>query len=391
MWMLRWFRWLSGYVIFEAQGGLCERFLRLVSEDGVHLWDVCHTAYGVRAVCAARDYRRLRRAAARTGTRVRHLRQRGAYVAARPLKKQSGLLTGAVLALAVYMVLAARVWVIDLPSGDPTLVSQVEQCLEKANVRRGVPIRDIDVAAVRMAAVTDVPALHALGLSFEGCVVHVEWRLQEEELAKPDETPANVIAAADGVILSAQVTAGQSMIRVGEAVVEGELLVCGAVETERETLFRHATATVIARTEREVTVTASLTETEEAYGRVIAQPTLYMLGMRLPLYSALATSDDYDVYRETSWLRFCDMPLPLGVEWTVYAARTARERVLTKEQAERLARLRADAALCAQSPSAAVTQATYDGVWNGEEYTLTARYVCNEDIAQTVPLLIAGA
>ncbi len=391
MWILRIGRWFSGYVVFYAQGGLCERFLKLLSENGVRLWDIVHTEDGVQATCAVRDYRRLRKAAARTGTRVRHRRQQGAYVVVRPVWRQSGLLIGAIAAIAVYMVLAARVWVIDLPTGDPSLVAQVEQCLYDANVRRGVPIRDIDVAAVRMAAVASMPELHALGLSFEGCVVHVEWRLQEEAIPKPDDTPANVVATADGVILSAQVTAGQSMIQVGEAVVEGELLVCGAVETERETLFRHAAAKIMARTERNVTVTASKTETIPTDGRRIDQPTLYMLGGRLPLYTAAPPPEGYDVRWQTAWLRFLDTPLPLGVEWTSFVERVPRAVSLSEAQVEQLAHCRAQAALAAQSPLAAVTDAVYEGSWDGDTYCLTARYVCKEDIAKTVPLLMETA
>ncbi len=391
MWIIRWWRWVCGYVVFDAEGGLCERFLKRLSDDGIRLWDIRHKDNGLEATCRVRDYGRLRPAAARTGTRVRHRRQSGAYVWWRPWRHRSGLIVGAIVAVIIYMVLATRVWVIDLPPCDPMLRMQITACLERAGLHHGASIREVDVASLRMDAVASIPAIHSLSVSFEGCVAHVELRLQEQAVPKAGDDPANVVAAVDGLILSAQVTAGQSMIQVGEAVTQGELLVCGAVETERETLFRHAAATVIARTEREVTVQAARTEMIGVAGRRVEQPTLCVFGCRLPLYSPMRSEEGYTVSEEERFWHLFGTPLPLGVTWTVFTEQTERAVSFTEEQAERLAMQRAYAALAAQSAAARITDRTATGRWEGDTYHLTVRFVCEEDIARTVPLLTEQA
>jgi len=387
VWILGWWRWLVGYVLFRAQGGLCERFMKQVSEDGVRLWDVHPSAEGFTAICRAKDYRRLRPAAARTGTRVRHLRQCGAYVRLRPVMRRSGVLVGALVAMVVYLMLGGRIWVIDLPPCEPALEAGIERCLARSQVRLGAPIRDVDVEQVRMEAVADLPQIHSLSVYFEGCIAHVDIRLQEDQPKAPDTSPANVVAAVDGQILSARVTAGQSMMQVGEAVVEGELLVCGAVETEQETLFRHAAATVIARTERTVTVSASRREWIPAAGRRYDQPTLCFLTGRLPLYSPVGSTDGCVQTGQERWWRLFGVTLPVGTEWTVYTEIVDREVQYTDEQVVAIARLRADAALAAQNGAAVIGRTEEEGYWNGDTYTLTVRYTCEEDIARTVPLL----
>ncbi len=384
MWIWRWWYWLCGYVVFEAQGGLCERFLGLVSEE-MPLWNVHHKNDTLTATCFVWDYKRLRSAARRTGTRVRHLSQHGAYHWCRPMRKRMGLMVGGAMALALYIVLAGCVWSIDVQVEDAALRHRIEQQLAASGVVCGVRMREVDVATVRMAAIAEIEELHQLSLYFDGCIARVEVRLQEDTVAPPDATPAHIVAAADGRILSAQVTVGQSMFLVGEAVVEGELLVCGAVETEKGILLRHSSAIITAETTREVIATACKEEWRSAVGRTIRQPTLYVFGRRLPLYSAARGTDDWLVTTKEQRLTWRGVRLPIGWDWVVYEEPVEQRVTYTEEQVKALAEKRLEAAFLQSYPDAQITDVSYEGEWNGTEYRLRGVYTCVEDIAKVVP------
>ena len=63
MWLQEWERWCRGAVTFRAEGGLCERFLNLLTrgEAAVPLWHVVRTPHAVTATMRAADYAALRK------------------------------------------------------------------------------------------------------------------------------------------------------------------------------------------------------------------------------------------------------------------------------------------------------------------------------------------
>lgn len=368
---------------------MCERFLQMLSEGEhpVEVWHVQYAQGAITATCRIGDYKRVRPAARRTGTRVHHVRQSGLYRWWRPLAARGGLLVGAAMAMVLYMVLASSIWVIDVQVEDAALRHRIEAQLAASGVTRGTAIRDVDVATVRMEAIAAMEELHQLSLYFEGCVARVEVRLQGETLSPPDPRPANIVAATDGLILSTQVTAGQSMVKVGEAVVEGDLLVCGAIETEKGMLFRHATAIIRAQTTHEITVIASKEEWRSVTTQTRIQPTLWLFDCALPLYSEMAVTEETIETNGEKFLTLFDTPLPLGVTWIRREERAEEPVSYTTAQAETLARWRLTQLARQTLAGVEIADVTYDGVWDGAVYRLTATFTCIEDIAKTVPLL----
>ncbi len=385
---MRWWQWWVGEVDFRCEGGLCERFLSLLTEqEGVAIRRVRTTDGCVTATCRAADYRKVRRPARRTGTRVRAVKRHGVSFRLRRFRRRPGLLIGAASALLVYMVLASCIWVVDVRTEDPALRDAVERELAACGVAVGAPARNADLPAVRMRVIAGVEELHQMSVYLEGCVAHVDIRWQEEGAARPDSTPANVLAACDGQILSMRVTDGQAMVKTGDAVVAGDLLVCGAIETEQGVLLRRAAATVTARTERRFSVTVSRAQALELDGRVIVQPTVQLLWWSIPCYSPTAFSESYEVSTERSAVRWMDTPLPLGIRQTVYTERRLREQVFTDDQMKTIAKARLQAQAAAAIGAATVERVDYEEQWTDAGYTLCGRYICVEDIAVQTPLL----
>ena len=68
--------------------------------------------------------------------------------------------------------------------------------------------------------------------------------------------PTNLKAAADGIIKRIDVTSGNCIVKVGDTVAKGDILVSGMEERADGTKFVHSAGRVTAVIEREVTVTA---------------------------------------------------------------------------------------------------------------------------------------
>lgn len=386
MWLWRWLRWLRGEVRFRAQGGLCERFLNQLRAQSIVLWDVETQEDGVIATCKASQYRRVRAPARRTGTRVRAVSYKGAAKRFRPFRHRVGLLVGAALGTAVYILLASRIWAVDIAVSDNMLREQVERELAACGIAVGEPIKAADVTAARMRTVAGVPEVHRIEVSFDGCIVHVAVSMQEDSIVLPDTTPANIVASHDGRILEMRVSAGQAVGKVGEGVVAGDLLVSGAVETKAGILFRHASAVVLAQTEHVFEASASKEEYIETYAQSHEQPSVMFLSWEIPLYTAVAHTDHWDVSEHERYVRLFGTQLPVGIRSRVFSKRERVRVAYTAQQVERLAKERVTAAAVLPD-TAVVTGVTYTGYWEGDTYRIRAQYTCVEDIAKEVPLL----
>lgn len=388
MWLWRWWQWWIGEVTFSAEGGLCEDFLNLLTEqEGVSLWDVHKEEDRLTACCRASSYRAVRRPARRTGTRVRATAKRGCCFRFRRVSKRVGLLIGAAIAMAIYMILASFIWVIDVQVEDPLLAARVEEALGKSGLAVGTPSGAVDLGFVRMHAITELSELHHVAVYLDGCTARVEVRLQEPSAPLPDKSPSNVVAAFDGRIVEMQVASGQAMVKTGDAVVQGDLLVCGAIETQNGVLLKHASAVINAETSHTFCVEVPLCETRPVREKRIVQTRWRCLWWELPLFSSVPIGEDYTVTERYTPLRFLGTDLPVGVHETVYSAPCDATLRYTAEQAECIAKRRLQAHAAATLEDAVIRRVTYEGVWEDEVYRLRGVYDCTEDIALQAPLL----
>ncbi|MBR5134011.1 MAG: sporulation protein YqfD [Clostridia bacterium] len=389
MWIWRMWRWLCSEVRFCAQGGLCEAFLNSLREDGIVLWDVQIRDGVVTASCKASAYRRLRAPARRTGTRVRAVSYRGASKTFRPLRKRGGLLVGALAATAFYMVLASHIWVVDIAVDNEAVRQAVMNELAACGIAVGRPLDKADPSALSMRAVAAVDGVHDVFVWFDGCIAHVDVRTQEKEIVHPDTSPGNVVAKRDGRILELRVAAGQTMVKVGEGVVAGDLLVSGAVETTAGVYWRHASAVVTAQTERVYEGYAAREETVEVETARCDQRTVTALWWRLPLYSSVTFSDTWTATTTTAPLTMFGTPLPVGIETRTYIRREPMTVRYTDEEVMRLATARATAKAAAHNEGIAVVDTVTEGEWDGDTYRVRVVTTCEEDIAEEVPILFA--
>lgn len=391
--MLVWnaWRWMRGTVTFRAEGGMCERFLTLLGtlDPPLAVWDIRREEHAMTLCCRASDYARLRPTARRTGTRVRALKKSGLPFRAKPLIARMGVLVGMAIATVLYMLLGSRIWIVDVQVEDPMLAARIEACLADNGVGIGTLMRDVDVPSLRMRAIAQMEEINQLSLYFDGSIARVGVQLQKESASPPDTTPSNIIAASDGRIVTMRATVGTPMVMEGEAVVKGDLLVCGAVETEKGTLLRHASAVILAETTHTFEQHVSLTELLPCEGRVIEQPSLYLLSWRIPLYSQAAFDETWTVTTKRRFLTLFGTTLPLGIESGIYTEQTQIAVTHTREEAEQLARERLDARIASQLADAQVNDITFEGVWEEDVYCLRAICQCTEDIATQIPLNIA--
>lgn len=388
MFLLRWWRWLLGWVVWEAQGGAAARLLNLFTDGDLQAWGFQHGVGALCGCCFARDYKRMRPYARRTGMRVRVREKHGLPFLLRRYRLHGGLAVGAAAACLLLWFLSGRMWVVSVSGVSAEKAPAVTQTLEELGVYIGAPTGKIDQLDIQFEALERLPDITWLAVNMEGCIAHVE--AVERLVGEPpqeDITASNLVAARDGRIVNITIVSGQRVAQVGDGVAEGTLLASGVVDTTVGPLLRRSMGVVLAETTREIRVEVPLSETLLLpTGEELVQSDLLFFGLQIPLYANLPVEGDYVLTEQNQPVTVNGVSLPIGIRNHRYALLRPTLVTRTAEEAAALARERLLEQEAEELATATIQNRTETAELVGDRYILTCTYNCIENIAKEVPI-----
>ena len=286
----RFLRWTKGSVTVRVRGSSIERFLNASARAGVRLHAVRRTD-PAELTCAlsVADFRRLRPYMRRTGCRIHLTGRRGApFVAARFWKRRV-LVAGAGLLAGLWLVLGNFLWVIDLRI-DPGLPREaVVARLHELGVYTGAPIWAIDETWARNMLINSFEEVGFATVARRGNAARVEVRARATDPEMRDEKAHTGVAAARaGVVTGLEVTGGEAVVKIGDAVEKGDLLISALVHPRTETAapyLSHGMGRVTARTWYDFAAAAPASQPQKRYtGKTRTQYALVFGNRRINLY-----------------------------------------------------------------------------------------------------------
>lgn len=227
----RLFQYLLGYVILELCGSEKERFINLCKNreiEIIHIFSINDTWY-CKITC--RQLKKIKNSLRKTGCRMRIKKKRGLPFLLQHMKKRKGLLIGSVLFLLILTQFSGRIWHIDVDGGFIHTREQMLQVIaEELNVYAGVPKELVDCFEIEKRLRLDYNEIGWISVEKRGCCLFV--RMNESTMPKQvfvQEIPSHIIAGQDGVVKKIEVLAGVPMVKVGDNVKKGDILISGVI------------------------------------------------------------------------------------------------------------------------------------------------------------------
>lgn len=372
----------SATVRFSAQGGRYARFLSDCLAAGVPLTRVEPCGEGVRAWAPARAYKRLRPLARRHRTRLRVLERRGLWFRLRPLRRRWGLAVGVAVFCLLLWGMQQLIWAIDCQGLDPARQQTARALLAEAGLWPGARVTR-ELLEQGEQALLDWDELAWASLSFSQGRLRVEAAPALDTLPVEGNDPVDLVAAADGVILSVNAQEGFVCKTAGQTVARGEVLIA-ARQADRNEILRtaHPNGQVIARVTRTFTCEQPLVCRSEApTGDMESTYALQTFWGVLPLSDQeLPAGGEIRTYHRQ--LSLLGLLLPVTLRETVWVERGVVEQTLSRETARQFARLACMRALYEAFPDAELRTSTEEESWEGEvlRYSLTLCF--DADIAR---------
>ena len=394
MFFIHFLRYLHGYVVFTARGDFTERFLNLAVRDHIPIWDG-RKHNGIYTGCApVSRYRDLHRHAKKSGVRLRLADKKGVPFTRYQYRHRHGLLAGTALFVIGLLVSGLFIWRIEVNGNTTIPESVIIQVLESMEVRPGRLRTSIDVRACENRAMLLLGEISWLALNIQGSTIYVE--VNESTLPPPmvdPHQPCNIVAAASGQITHLEVLDGLPLVKAGDTVLKGDVIVSGITQDSRgQSLFRHAQARVRADVTYQLVTQVPLTQIEyQETGALRRRTFLSASGLQIPLFLPFPIPHPYRVEQALIPIASLSPDKAPFLLRENYILMEEAPRTLTRQEAHAQALSRLTILEDFRLKDAAIASRALTGTLTGDAYTLTADYACSMEIGEEREILVEKA
>ncbi|MGI6036725.1 MAG: sporulation protein YqfD [Limnochordia bacterium] len=223
--------WLNafGYVIIKIQGKHPEKFLNAASRRGLQFWDVekLRPDFLVAKTTVA-HFRRVRSSCRQAGVRVEIMERGGLPFLLARLGSRAGLILGGLACCGLIIYLSTFVWFIEIEGNEYLDNKEILEILAEEGLRPGISRLGLETGRLERNLVNRLPRVAWAGITIQGTLARVqvvEKTFSDEALA----LPGDIVATRDGLIVNIMAFSGTPLVRPGDTVREGQLLISGAL------------------------------------------------------------------------------------------------------------------------------------------------------------------
>ncbi len=340
--------YLKGYVIIKISGFSVERFLNLMSDRNILVWDISRfKSYAVMKIRAS-SLKEAENCAVKTGCTVTVINKKGLPVNLARLKSRQILLVGFIAFVVVFYGMSFFIWTIDLTGIERTDREELLSFCKDEGVYSGVLKKKINPKEVAENIVENFSGIAWASVEIKGARAHIKIVeiLPETEIADR-KTPADIVAGNDGIIMSIAASSGTPRVEEGDVVAKGDLLISSEIEIrENEEIkgydYVAADGSVIARVTYYFTSFKEFEENKKVYTGEILEDTAIIFGNNtFNILEPYTDGKKYDTFvSEDIKLKIGDYSLPVGIKKYNYRIYEQKEIILTEEEVK--AYLKAD-------------------------------------------------
>ena len=309
--MIHIYRYFKGYLRILVSGDNNEELLNIAAQNLISIWNTRLVGKRIEANIFISDFIKLRKLKRKKGFKIHILKRYGFPFWAEKNKKRLGFYIGFLLTIIFIEIMSGYIWTIDIVGNNKISEEKITQTLAQIGIKEGTKISKIDTKIEREKLILNCDGIAWASLNIEGSRLTVNIRETKEK--SDNKTPTNLKARFDGIITKIDVTQGNCVVKTGDTVKKGDLLVSGILESKDETKFCHSLGSIEAEIIREFSFFAPYKKTIEfETGEVKTKKVLEIFGIRIPLYLGAETKE-YNSSTKSNNLKLFGKKIPIKI------------------------------------------------------------------------------
>lgn len=231
--MFKFVKFLIGYVVIRVRGENAELLINILLRRGISVWHIKRISNNTIIISMYADdfVKNIKSAAAKSRCKVHIIKKRGLHFTLTKYRHRKALVACSLIAIILIMLSGMTVWKIDVVCDDSLTAQRTLVRLNEMGIKQGSLISRINTKNISQELLVVDNTLSWVNIRKKGTVLTVELKLSEEYSKTiheiPENIPCNVVALKDCVIYKIDVKAGNLMVKSGDTVSCGEILVRG--------------------------------------------------------------------------------------------------------------------------------------------------------------------
>ena len=265
---------LHGYVKIKISGFSAERFVNMAAFRGIYFWEVVREGASVTMKAAGGSMELLEACAEKTGCRLEVISYGGVPAFLAQFRRKQVWSAGLLLFAAGLYLLSSFVWTVEVEGNERLQAAEILSACEKMGLKPAAWKRNVDTASVKDGLLKEFSDLSWVSVGIHGtdAVIRVAESIEKPEMVDR-VTPCDVIASAEGIILSVTAERGTPLVQAGDVVQKGDVLISselliGMEGEEQHTEYTAAEGAVTARFWQRLTEEMPLRYEEKVYSGV---------------------------------------------------------------------------------------------------------------------------
>ena len=310
--------YILGYINIEIEGYYIEKFINMCNNKKIALWNlkrekttILNTNIGIA------DFKEIRNILRKTKCRVKIKNKKGLPFIFNKYKKRKIFLFLLAICIVTIIILSKFIWNIEIIGCNNIDKNEIMQILEETNLKIGTLKSKTNSKDIINKIRLERNDIAWVGIDINGtnAIVEIVEADQKPNIINEEEY-CNLVANKDGIISKVNAANGTPLVKEGDVVKKGDVLVAGWLEGKYTgTRYVHATGSVEARVWYRQKEKISLKQLKKEYtGKVENKYSLNINNFKINLYKRLSKFEKYDTIEEYKKLQlFSDFYLPFGL------------------------------------------------------------------------------
>lgn len=232
------------------QSNELERFINLLWKNNVVLMNIKkETINSMSFDINYGDYNITRKLAYKTRSKIKIIKRTGIVFLKIKLKRRIAMVLGILVFIGLITYLSNFIWGIDISTEKNVSPYEIREELKNIGVVPGTYKRNLNVYVIEEELKKNNDNIMWVRVRMEGSKLKVTL-VERQALPEVvnDKSPCNIVAKKDGIITRVYTKAGTTVVKSGDVVKKGQLLVVGEQGKEGAKFNVHASGDVIAKT-----------------------------------------------------------------------------------------------------------------------------------------------
>ena len=344
---------LIGYIRINVEGFYIEKFINICRQNGIFLWGIKREKASIMHTnISIKDFKKIKGITKQINCRVHIERKKGLPFFLDRYKKRKIFVIGLIAILLIIFGTSNFVWNIEVVGNEKINKDEIIQELKEQGLEIGTPKRKINKNEIINTIRLKRNDVSWVGINIKGTNVTVKIVETEEkpEIINQDEY-CNIVANKDALIQKIDSTKGTSVVKEGDLVKKGSILIGGWMEGKYTGVrYVHGAGKVMGKVWYTETVRVQLKEEKtEKTGKEEKKYRINFNNFQINLYKTLSKFEKYDtIYTDKKVKIFSDFYLPVSFTECNNFETISKTEEYTQEEAKNIAIERAEKKLAEQ-------------------------------------------